>query len=190
VPAAASGASAIAVLGAVAGDPGGDADRDGLANAKDECPLAPGAKGTPPGCPTGHKLDLESGRIELLKPLRFDDGESTLSGRSDELLDELAATLKANPKMTVAIAAHTGEDANPEASTTLTRKRAMSVRKALASRGIAPTRMTAYGCGQNRPIAPNNVPWGRKKNERIELHVLDPAPSSAVHSTEGCIASE
>jgi outer membrane protein OmpA-like peptidoglycan-associated protein len=92
--------------------------------------------------------------------------------------------------MQVAIEAHTGEEPSEAASTALTKARAAAVRKQLASRGVAPTRIRAYGCGQNRPIAPNNVPWGRKKNERIELHVLDPAPSSALQSTEGCVASE
>jgi len=189
-PALAGATTAVAVMTAIAGDRSGDSDHDGVVNGKDECPLAPGAKGTPPGCPPGHRVDLEKGQIELLKPLRFDDGASALSGRSDELLDELAATLKANPKMKVRIEGHTGEDPSPDASTATSQKRAAAVRKELASRGVAPARMQAYGCGQNRPIAPNNVPWGRKKNERIELHVLDPAPSSAVQSTTGCIASE
>lgn len=176
---------------ALAGDPTGDSDHDGLSNGKDECPLAPGSKhATTPGCPDSHRVDLENGRIELLKPIRFDEGSSTPSSHSDEVLDELAATLKANPKLQVMIEAHMGEEPSAEASTELTKARAAAVKKKLAGRGVAPTRMRAYGCGQNRPIAPNNVPWGRKKNERIELHVLDPAPSSALQSTEGCVASE
>jgi OOP family OmpA-OmpF porin len=175
---------------ALAGDPRGDSDHDGVPNGRDECPLAPGAKGSPPGCPSGHRVHLDKGQIELLKPVRFEDGASDVRGRSDSLIDELAATLKANPTMKIRIESHTGDDVPAHASAALTQKRAASVRKELAARGVAPARMQAYGCGQYRPVAPNNVPWGRKKNERIELHVLDPAPSSAVQSTTGCIHSE
>jgi outer membrane protein OmpA-like peptidoglycan-associated protein len=82
------------------------------------------------------------------------------------------------------------EEQGAAASLALTRKRADTVRNELASRGVPRARLLAYGCGELRPIAPNNVPWGRKKNERIELHVLDPAPSSGVHSFEGCAASD
>ena len=190
MPSVAASTTAAAVLAALASDSQGDADGDRVANGKDECPLAPAKKGSPPGCPAGHRVDLEHGRIELIKPLRFGDGDSALRGRSDDELDELAATLAANPSMKLRIEGHVGEGDAPDAGTALTRKRAAAVRKALAERGVAPARMTAYGCGQNRPVAPNNVPWGRKKNERMELHVLDPAPSSGVQSTEGCIASE
>jgi outer membrane protein OmpA-like peptidoglycan-associated protein len=189
-PALAAATTAAAVMAALAGDSRGDADQDGVPNGRDECPLAPGKKGAPPGCPSGHRVDLDKGQIELLKPVRFEDGASEVRGRSDNLLDELAATLNANPKMKVRIESHTGDDVSPAASAALTQKRAASVRKALAARGVAPARMQAYGCAEHRPVAPNNVPWGRKKNERIELHVLDPAPSSAVQSTTGCIHSE
>ncbi len=192
-PSAALAATAggAAVLAALAREPKADADGDGVANGEDACPLAPrSAAGTEPGCPEGHRVDLAGGRIELTRPLRFEEGQSAPSERSAALLDELAATLRANGKMRVLIEVHVAEDASADASMTLTRARAAAVRAALTSRGIPQARMRAYGCGQVRPIAPNNVPWGRKRNERVEVYVLDPAPGSGVHSAEGCAATE
>jgi OmpA-OmpF porin, OOP family len=179
---------AAAVLALLARTPDGDADGDGRPNAKDECPLAPSGSGN--GCPETHRVELEQGRIELLKSLRFEDDRAELHARSREQLDELAATLRANPQMKVRIEAHVADGAGSEPSLALTRKRAAELRKELGKRGVAPERLYAYGCGEGRPIAPNNVPWGRKKNERVELRLLDPVPASGVDSTEGCSASE
>jgi OOP family OmpA-OmpF porin len=187
LPAIAASATAAQVAAALAADPGGDRDGDGARNGKDECPLAPGSEN---GCPEGHRVDLDGGRIELTKPIRFEPGAAALDARGEKQLDEIAATLRANPGMKIAIATHVAADAGAEASLALTRTRATTVRRELAGRGIAPARMPAYGCGENRPVAPNNVPWGRKKNERVELLLLDPAPASSVHSLEGCSAAE
>ncbi|UZQ85198.1 flagellar motor protein MotB [Thermoclostridium stercorarium] len=38
--------------------------------------------------------------------------------------------------------------------------------------GIAPSRLTAAGCGEYRPIADNNTAEGRSKNRRIEIKVM------------------
>jgi outer membrane protein OmpA-like peptidoglycan-associated protein len=187
---AASGGAA-ALLAALAREPKADADRDGVSNADDRCPLAPrSAGGTEPGCPEGHDVDLEAGQIGLTRPMRFEEGQAAPSERSASLLDELAATLRANPTMRVIIEAHVAEESSADASLALTRTRAAAVRSALSARGVPQARLRAYGCGQARPTAPNNVPWGRKRNERVELHLLDPAPASGVHSTVGCVAAE
>jgi outer membrane protein OmpA-like peptidoglycan-associated protein len=175
-------------LAALAAAPRADSDRDRSKNARDRCPLAPGPKSRK-GCPKGHDIDLAAGVIVLKKPLRFHEGAERLKPEASSYLGELAATLRANAGMTVQLEAYVAAS-DPNANLTLTRRRALAVRDQLARRGVAPDRIRAYGCGESRPIAPNNVPWGRKKNERVELHLLDPAPSSGVHSTEGCVLGD
>jgi outer membrane protein OmpA-like peptidoglycan-associated protein len=181
-------ATTASVAALLAREPEGDADRDGVANQKDDCPLAPGPSGA--ACHEGHRVDLENGRIELLKPIRFEEGSDALDARGEKQLDEIAATLRANARMKILVESHVAAESAPQPGLALSTKRASAARKALLARGIAPERIKAYGCGENRPIAPNNVPWGRKKNERLEVHLLDPAPTTGVHSTEGCSASE
>jgi OOP family OmpA-OmpF porin len=172
------------VLAALAAAPEGDHDGDGVKNAADTCPLAPGRTA---GCPESHRVSLESGVIELLVPLRFEDGSVEQKGKPGPVLDELAATLRANPKMKVALESHAADEPDPSATRELTSKRAGALKAELVKRGVGAERVRALGCGQDRPIAPNNVPWGRKKNDRVELHVLDPAPSGGVHSSSGCV---
>lgn len=144
----------------------------------------------PPFESESYKVDLAAGRIELRKPIRFEEGTAELNPRSQAYLVEIAGTLRANPRLKIAIESYVAVDAGAQASLALSQQRAQVVRKRLVDKGIAPERIKAYGCGENRPIAPGNVPWGRKKNERIEIPVLDPAPSAGVHSFEGCSASE
>jgi outer membrane protein OmpA-like peptidoglycan-associated protein len=181
--------TSAAVTAALAAEPQADRDKDGVANGSDQCPLAPG-KASAHGCPEFHRVDLEAGQIELLKPVRFHDGESQIHSQSSSYLDEVAATLRANPEMKLLIEVHVAGEGSADKSLELTRKRAAVVRDRLKAQGVAPARLRAYGCGESRPIAPNNVPWGRKKNDRVELHVLDPASPSGVHSMQGCSTSE
>jgi outer membrane protein OmpA-like peptidoglycan-associated protein len=131
-------------------------------------------------------VDLEGGRIELTKPWRFEEGQAALQRRSEKYVDELAATLKANPDMKLVVVAHTAETDDAQASMKLTRARARALVEELGKRGVSAERLHPYGCGQNRPVAPNNVPWGRRRNERIELLLLDPAPEPGVHSLDNC----
>lgn len=184
-PPAATTAQWIATL---ASTPNADPDADRVPNKRDRCPLAPGRKSAR-GCPKGHRVDLAEGRFELLQPPRFDADSARLNPRLQAYVDELAATLRANLSMRVILEAHSA-DGDGEATLALTQKRAAAIKARFVQRGVAPERVEAYGCGQSRPLAPNNVPWGRKKNERLELHLLDPVPSSGVHSTQGCVAAE
>jgi len=128
--------------------------------------------------------------IELVPPVRFEDGSAGFKGKPDAQLDELAAKLRSNPTMKVAVVAHTAEEPDAAASLALSQKRAAHVAQELTKRGAKTGQVRALGCGQTRPVAPNNVPWGRKKNDRLEVLVLDPAPSGDVHSLSGCMASE
>jgi outer membrane protein OmpA-like peptidoglycan-associated protein len=43
----------------------------------------------------------------------------------------------------------------------------------LASKGVAPSRMTAKGYGPSQPVAPNATSDGRALNRRVELRKLN-----------------
>ena len=53
----------------------------------------------------------------------------------------------------------------------LSQDRAQSVANYLATKGIAPERLTARGFGETKPIADNRTTAGRAKNRRIEFKV-------------------
>lgn len=184
-PAIAASTTSAALASSLVAEPRADRDGDGLTNASDSCPLAVGPRDTH-GCPKSHRVDLEKGRIELKRRLLFEAGTAKLTRRSGKHLDELAATLKANPKIKLIVSAHLADDGDPAASMALSLERARAVVDALAQRGVTQKRLLTYGCGDSRPVAPNNVPWGRKQNERIDLLLLDPSPPVDVQSLSGC----
>ena len=92
--------------------------------------------------------------------------------------------------MKVAVVSHTAGEPDAASTLTLSRKRAALIARELEKRGAKTGQVRALGCGQTRPVAPDNVPWGRKKNDRLEVLVLDPAANADVQSLEGCMASE
>ena len=131
-----------------------------------------------------------TGALELSKPIRFEDNRVAIKGDADDQLDEVAGKLKADPKMKVAVVSHTAGEPDAAATLDRSRKRAALIKRELEKRGAKSGQVRALGCGQARPVAPDNVPWGRKKNDRLEVLVLDPAANADVQSLEGCMASE
>lgn len=186
-PAAAMTGAALAA--ALAQSPKADHDGDRVANANDACVMAPGPAARK-GCPVGHRVEPGAARFEFKKRLRFVEGSADIDPASDPWLVEVAGTLRANPGMKVRIEAHVAEQADAAATLALTRRRAAAMQARLIAQGVTAARLSAVGCGQTHPIAPNNVPWGQKKNERVEVVVLDPAPAGGVASSEGCAPAE
>lgn len=54
----------------------------------------------------------------------------------------------------------------------LSSARAISVLQELLLDGVDPTRISATGCGEYRPVATNATENGREKNRRVELHFI------------------
>ena len=86
------------------------------------------------------------------------------------VLDGVATTLNASPKIRVEIAAYTDDVGASALNMRLSQLRAEAVRGYLASRGVAPGRMVARGFGAASPIASHTTAAGRALNRRVELH--------------------
>ncbi len=149
-----------------------DSDGDGMRDDDDQCPRAPGEE-TQNGCPKGVRLDLDAHVIEVLDEIKFSRGGSAVLGRSFSTLEEVMAILKANTDMRLRIESHTHNEASSSASYTTTQARAGSIRDLLVEWGVDAERVSAFGCGYTRPVAPNDRSAGRKQNERIELHLVE-----------------
>lgn len=161
-----------------------DSDGDGLRDGDDQCPRAPGEEANN-GCPLDLRLDLDSHVIEVLKEIKFGRGGTQVLGRSFPTLEELQAILNANPAIRVQIESHTHNEEAAAYSYGLTQSRAGSIRDLLLEWGVDPDRIEAFGCGFVRAIAPNDKSWGRKKNERVELRIVE----AGAAAPEGCRAS-
>ncbi|MDH5673110.1 MAG: OmpA family protein [Myxococcales bacterium] len=115
-----------------------DPDGDGLSGNNDGCPRSPGDE-ILMGCPKRHRLQLDAGRIELKRRVRFEQGEATLRRRGQELLDEVAATLRVNPEVNVRVEVH-------ETDSELAQRRAAAVREYFDRHGVNAERVQAVAC--------------------------------------------
>jgi OOP family OmpA-OmpF porin len=99
----------------------------------------------------------------------------------DEVAARLAVTLEVCPGRRVLVEGHT-DWTGPEAyNQMLSEERAEAVRDQLASRGMDPSRLSAVGRGEWRPVATNETAEGRARNRRVEIRLVgDQAGESTV----------
>lgn len=108
------------------------------------------------------------GRVSIYGIL-FDVDRVDLLPGSGEVLDTVAAVLKANPEMRLEVQGHTDSTGSAERNRQLSLERAQRVAGALALYGVDPARLEPRGFGPDRPVADNATDEGRRQNRRVEL---------------------
>jgi outer membrane protein OmpA-like peptidoglycan-associated protein len=108
----------------------------------------------------------------ILLGVNFESSRSALTPQSYGVLDQVAASLIANPDIRIEIAGYTDSTGSAALNLRLSQARAAAVRAYLARDGVPPDRMIARGYGASGYIAPNTTPAGRARNRRVELHKL------------------
>ncbi len=103
--------------------------------------------------------------------LTFDTGKTTLDSASGEQLQNIAAIMKAYPKVKLKIGGYTDNTGNKAANLKLSQGRAMTVQDELEKLGVEKSRLEAQGYGEEHPVADNSTEEGRAKNRRISLRV-------------------
>ncbi len=101
--------------------------------------------------------------------INFDTGKGTIKPDSFPQLDQVVAALKLAQTLKLEVGGHTDNVGTPASNLALSEARAKSVMTYLTGKGIAATRLTVKGYGQNNPVADNRSEEGRAKNRRVEL---------------------
>ena len=162
--------------------PAKDTDGDGVIDPQDRCPNTPaGSRVDQFGClvlfeeraPVAPGAPTPPRPTVVLQGVNFQSGRSVLTTSSYAILDQVAASLVANPEIRIEIAGYTDSTGSRAMNLRLSMARAAAVRFHLARRGVAPMRMRATGYGASGYIAPNATPEGRAMNRRVELHKLN-----------------
>ncbi|MFY0575664.1 OmpA family protein [Cystobacter fuscus] len=151
-----------------------DADKDGIPDVDDACPLKPGVAAyegcPPPEPPKPPYAEYEEARISIKDQVRFATGKSDILPESFPLLDEVAKILNEHPELVrLRIGGHTDNRGTREFNIKLSQDRAEAVRRYLVERGVAPARLEAKGFGPDQPIATNDTAEGRQRNRRTEF---------------------
>jgi outer membrane protein OmpA-like peptidoglycan-associated protein len=103
--------------------------------------------------------------------LLFNTGSATLRPESKDQLRDVAAILKAHPNAQVKIGGYTDNMGPSSSNIILSQERADNVRAQLVNMGVAPSRLTAEGYGEQHPVADNSTESGRAMNRRISMLV-------------------
>ena len=108
----------------------------------------------------------------IINSVLFDFDSSAIKPEAAVVLQEVAAMLKQNAGKTVTIEGHTCSIGTEQYNQGLSERRANSVKKFLADKGIDSARLSAQGIGEARPVADNTTEDGRSRNRRVEFHVM------------------
>lgn len=157
------------------GCPEVDFDGDSVPDDEDDCPDEPGkpsAKEGQNGCPTLTKLS-DDGTVQILTPIEFDRGKTTIKATSLPILDEVIALLKVRTEFRVGIYGHTDNLGSRENNIRLSQERAEEVRRYMIDKGIEEDRLESDGFGPDKPIDSNDTFNGRARNRRVEFVILN-----------------
>jgi len=116
--------------------------------------------------------------IRISESVLFTPGKDELIDDAHPVLDEVIAILKGLPN-SVRIEGHTDNiPINTErfpSNWDLSSARSIAILKYFINEhGFAPSRLSALGYGEYRPIETNDTPSGRLKNRRVDIMVLNP----------------
>lgn len=114
--------------------------------------------------------------IKVSDPILFELGKADVKPHFAGILSEIVRIINKIPDNEIRVEGHTDDSpihtrefpSNWELSTA----RAVNVIKFLHTRGdIHPSRLSAVGYGEYRPVAPNTTAENKQKNRRIEMYV-------------------
>jgi chemotaxis protein MotB len=119
--------------------------------------------------------------VEINASVLFDPGAARLTPESDQALRAVAELLKDDPHA-VQVEGHTDNQPISNASFPsnweLSAVRASAVVRLFIDSGVAGTRLTAVGHGDNLPVADNASPEGRARNRRVAITILSGLPDT------------
>jgi outer membrane protein OmpA-like peptidoglycan-associated protein len=141
-------------------------------------PAPPPAAEPPPVAvaPPGTPLEAVSAETLRTNPfakgkviLFFPHNSNELSGEVTSALDQIAAYLKSQPGLAVAVRGYTDAVGSATYNLSVAQFRANSIKSYLAGKGVNPNLLQAVGLGAKDPIASNDTPEGRQQNRRVEI---------------------
>lgn len=174
------------------GCPDLDNDLDRIPDTEDQCPQEPEVYNgfeDGDGCPDKGKVIIDGSDIVILEKIQFATGSDEILPQSVPIVDAVAATLKGHPEFLVLeVAGHADERGQDAFNLDLTKKRALSVRKALNARGITNERIVSQGYGEYCPLDRRSGPAAWDKNRRVEFKVVK-TEDGQTRVQRGCAAA-
>ena len=136
----------------------GDNDGDGISDSMDKCPnTVANDSVTSDGCV--NEINLQ---------INFKTGSSDVDAQSKENIIKFTNFLNATPSYSAEIIGYTDNIGNSKKNKKLSLKRATAVTDMIKKQGVADSRVSATGMGEENPVADNTTKEGRAQNRRVQ----------------------
>jgi chemotaxis protein MotB len=120
-------------------------------------------------------------RVEINANVLFSSGEAAVHEESSKALKAVAQVLQ-NGDQIIQVEGHTDDKpittSRFPSNWELSAVRATSVVRLLIDNGVAASRLTAVGYGENHPVESNDTEEGRARNRRVTLMILSALPDA------------
>lgn len=113
------------------------------------------------------------GQTITLYQIQFKPNTAQFKPKAYTELERVVLFLQENAKIKVEIGSHTNGWLSHSQSMQLSRQRAQAVANYLTGHGIQEQRVSHKGYGKIKPLASNDTLEGRRKNQRIEMKILE-----------------
>jgi len=153
------------------GCPWKDNDGDGVLDRDDDCIDEVGTVANN-GCPEEVIEKLQKTLNDYAKVILFNYGKSSIKAESNKVLSDIIMVLKFYPNARFSIEGHTDSIGSYELNKRLSDARANAVKSFLVKNGIDPSRLSAIGYGERKPIVTNMYKDGRAQNRRVEINLV------------------
>lgn len=118
-------------------------------------------------------IPIKVGQVIPMNNIFFDANKSSLKEASYTELERVLDFLNANPSLVVEVGGHTNGWCSSEFAHELSTDRAKVVMDFFKQKGVPVNRVQHRGYGKTKPIASNDTKTGRRKNQRVELKILE-----------------
>lgn len=115
---------------------------------------------------------IQEDLVLVLNNVFFDFDNATLRPESFPELNRIIGLMQDKTAMQIEIAGHADATGSQTYNLRLSERRAKAVVKYLTDKGISTSRIAVVFFGEEKPIAPNTTPDGRRKNRRVEFKIL------------------
>lgn len=126
-----------------------------------------------------HPHRTDQGIMLTLGDVLFAFDSADLRPGASSTLDSIATFLQKHGNDRVKIVGYTDSKGPAPYNMKLSRRRALSVKNGLVTRGVNAARLTTAGRGENNPVATNSTQTGRQKNRRVEFTIITPNQSGS-----------
>jgi OOP family OmpA-OmpF porin len=120
----------------------------------------------------GDSVAHHAGKVLRLNIL-FEPNKWNILPASFTELDNLAATMRTNPRMVIQLEGHTDPQGDPKKQMKLSKDRVESAKKYLILKGISGSRIRTKAFGGTQPLSTANNAEAHRLNRRVEMRVLE-----------------